>query len=308
MEHAAASGHDKDVAQKPVWAVDDRKIFAFDARDRRSVGDHAIAATRTAFPGRFRARTEAQHMLDRIVFPASQRWAYAVMPKAATSTTLALLFEAEFGVPYTMRATIPSDPDSGTSLHHLVDHNIFATALQLPRSLADVAGDDDLERIVVVRHPEQRAASAFEYVCHCNDEHMFFMFPDRAKMAALFGLNFDTMTRTSDGFVRFLEYVAADLATNPTFTNNIHWRPQTQLIYPDLFKPTLVGKVEQYGRFRKRLFHRLGRPDPGASTVRNRHRFEDDHRLFDDPAARRLVRDIYADDFQAFGYEPGGGA
>ena len=291
--------------RKPVWSQSGRQIFAFDRRDLRAVADHAIAETRQAFPGRFESRTEVQHMLDRICLPASERWAYMVLPKAATTTTLALLFEAEFGVPFTARATMPTDPNPDTGLHSLMQHNIFTTALKLPRSLPDLAADPRLERIAVVRHPELRAASAFEYVCLSNDEAKWFFFPDRAKMSALFGLNFETMARSSDGFVRFLEYVAADLATNPVFAVNFHWRPQARLLLPDLFRPTLVGKVEAYGAFRRALFERLGRPDPGETPRRNGYASGDRGRLFADPAAQRLVRAIYATDYEAFGYEPG---
>lgn len=257
------------------------------------------------FPGLFAGREEAQQLLARICLPASERWAYAVLPKAATTTTLSLLFEAEFGVPFTAKATMPTDPNPDTGLHTLMQHNIFTTALKLPRSLPDLAEDPRLERIAVVRHPEARAASAFEYVCHSNEEAKWFFFPDRAKMSALFGLNFETMARTSAGFVRFLEYVAADLATNPAFAVNFHWRPQARLVFPDLFKPTLVGKVEAYDGFRRALFERLGRPDPGATPFLNSRPSDDRSHLFADPAARRLVREIYAADYEAFGYEPG---
>lgn len=290
--------------RKPVWSHSGRQIFAFDRRNMRAVADHAIIETQRAFPGRFASSTEAQQMLNRIWLPASERWAYAVLPKAAATTTLSLLFEAEFGVPFTARAMLPSDPNPDTGLHALTEHNIFSTALKLPRSLPDIASDPRLERIALVRHPEARAASAFEYVCYANDDAKWFFFADRAKMSALFGLNFETMAHSSAGFVRFLEYVAADLATNPPFTVDIHWRPLARLVFPDLFKPTLVGKAEAYDAFRRTLFERLGRPDPGAAPHLNSRPSDDRSHLFADPAARRLVREIYAADYEAFGYEP----
>lgn len=294
--------------RRPVWSAGDNRIFASeDPRRRSQAAEHAVNETLNACPGVFQHRLEAHNVLARICLPASERWAFAITAKAATTTTLALLFQAEFGVPPPI-ARLPNDPNPATSHHYLTGHDIFSQALELPRSLPDLAEDPDLERIVVVRHPEDRAASAFEYVCASNDQSKWFFLPDRARMAALFGLDFTTMSRTANGFVRFLEYVHSSIEVQPRTSINIHWRPQAWLCFPNEFRPTLVGRVEAYDTFRRVLFERLDRPQPSGPVRLNSPDRGDRAALYDDPAARRLVREIYALDYEAFGYAPGAAA
>jgi hypothetical protein len=291
------------------WSVKDRQVFGYDDRPIGAIMNAAVEQTLREFPDTFEDRADARQLLARISLPASERWAYVVTGKAATTTTLALLFEAEFDQPFTVRARIRGGLNPHEAVHALMWHDVFATALQLPRSLGELAGAPDLERIVTVRHPETRAASAFEYLCRSYERRSSDFHADRLRVAALCGLDFETMSGTAGGFVRFLEYVAADLATNPRSAVNAHWRPQTLLIYPQAFRPTLVGRFDAFGTFRRELFARLDRPLPATETRLNERREPDEARarLFRDPAARRLIRDIYEKDFEHFGYEPGRG-
>ena len=286
--------------------MNDRAVFGLDDRPIGTIMDAAVERTLREFPGTFEDRADVRQLLARICLPASERWAFAVTGKAATTTTLALLFEAEFGEPFSLRARSAGGLNPHEAAHALMWSDVFVTALQLPRSLADLAGAPGLERIATVRHPETRAVSAFEYLCRSNAQLSPDFYADRLRLAALFGFDFDTMSHTAGGFVRFLEYVAADLATNPAHTVNTHWRPQTLLIYPDEFQPTLVGRVEAFEDFRRELFARLDRPLPAAETRLNERDEPDETRatLLRDPAARRLIREIYEHDFERFGYEP----
>lgn len=294
------------VAPRGRWRNNDRAIFRTDLRPAGRLHNHAIDETARAFPGTFANRTEIRQFLARICLPASERWAFVVTGKAATTTTLALLFEAEFGLPFTVRARAAGNPNPDVGLHALMWHDVFCTALTLPRPLDSLAADSRVERVAVVRHPETRAVSAFLYLCRSHAEAREDFAGERARMAALFGFDFETMKDTSAGFVRFLEFVQDDLSTNGHAGVNPHWRPQSRLIFPAEYRPTLVGKVEAYAIFAGSLFERLERPAP--SEVRHLNPGKRDRAarqaLFEDPAAARLVRDIYHDDFASFGYEP----
>lgn len=290
------------------WSVKDRQVFGYDDRPIGAIMHAAVEQTLREFPGTFEDRADARQLLARISLPASERWAFVVTGKAATTTTLTLLFEAEFDQPFSLRARSRGGLNPHEAAHALMWHDVFITALQLPRSLAELAAAPGLERIATVRHPETRAASAFEYLCRSYQRRSPDFHADRLKVAALCGLDFETMSGTTGGFVRFLDYVAADLATNPASTVNTHWRPQTLLIYPQAFRPTLIGRVEAFDTFRRELFARLDRPPPAETRLNaRRERDEARARLFRDPAARRLVRQIYQEDLEQFGYEPGRG-
>lgn len=293
------------LAPRPLWSIGDRAIFKADQRPAGKVHERAIGATLKEHRDVFVDRDEVRQLLARICLPASERWAFVVTGRAATTTTLALLFEAEFGVPFSVRARVESNPNESVGLHALMWHDVFSAALSLPRSLGNLAEDRTLERIAVVRHPANRAASAFHYLCRSNAEARWDFFADRVKMASMFGLNFETMAGKSNGFVRFLEYVAADFEENGRTRVNTHWRPQSLLIFPQQYRPTLIGKCEFYSRFQRELFERLDRPNHSTKQHLNRSDADTDSRraLFEDPAAARLVRQLYEDDFGLFGYE-----
>lgn len=267
---------------------------------RRAVADRLVAE----HPQVFSKADDAIGLLRSIHLPASLRWAFLNNGKAGTSSARRFLFQLEFGVPLTVAWDVPHDINPDGVVHSLQGAGVFRPALALPAPLLRL---DSALRLATVRHPVSRAISAFEYICKSHDlRHSWFAL-DRLRMNAMVQFDWDRDVRSATGFQKFLDYIAQMQAEAGRFDINPHWRPQIDNVVPAIFRPQILGRLEDMGAFYRDVAAQLGQslPDGFDGIVANRQTYADDRTAWLTPGARDRITTIYAADFEWLGYDPG---
>jgi hypothetical protein len=268
---------------------------------RRAVAERLFAD----HPEVFGKADDAAGLLRSIHLPASLRWAFLNNGKAGTSSARRFLFQMEFGVPLTVAWDVPHDINPDGVVHSLQGPaGIFRPAIALPAPLAGLEG---ALRLATVRHPVSRAISAFEYICKSHDLRHSWFAQDRLRMNAMVGFDWTADTRTARGFLRFLDYIAQMQAEVGRFEVNPHWRPQIDNVVPSVFRPQLIGRLEDMGAFYRAVAEHLGQPLPPGFDVpaANRQTYAGDRSIWLTPEARDRIAALYAADFDWLDYDPG---
>ncbi|MGY6632263.1 MAG: sulfotransferase family 2 domain-containing protein [Alkalilacustris sp.] len=266
---------------------------------RRRAGLESAYAGHAA---QFESRSAHDRFMSYIVTPASGRWAFVPNGKTATTSALALLFRLEFGHPLSVALDDPTDLNRDPAPHRLARQGVFRF-LHERRDVASLTGYLDATlRLATVRHPLARAVSGFGYLCLSNRRRHPQFAADRARMCALVGFDWERHPDTSEGFLRFLDYVRWSLEAAPHGPDN-HWAPQWMTLRPEVFRPHIIGRVEAFDAFAAAVTDRLGhRPDDlGSAAALNATGPAPDWAA--DPAVARAVAQVYARDFEEFEYD-----
>lgn len=275
-------------------------LFGKTANDQEQ--RRAARASKRKFGRVFSTKAAAAGYLFQIILPPSMKWGYISVGKSASSSTLNYLFQAEYGCDMTAKIKPEHDINPAAALHMLVEYGIFSRALWQGMSAQDIlSSKGPRERICVVRDPLARAVSGFRYLCQSHRRQSRWFARDRFRMNAVQGFDWDRHCDTPEGFELFLHYVAWQVETEGMDRVDGHWRGQKAFIKPEVFRPTIVGRMEDMSSYFKLLSDRLGTPLPAALPWENKQ----DTGAVDLQAykpAQTLVRQIYAEDYEAFGY------
>jgi hypothetical protein len=194
--------------------------------------------------------------------------------------------------------------DSGESDPDLIIHDSFhkvapAVAGLPPEALAEPLASDRYFRFAVVRNPYRRIFSAWQSKILLREglqaepylEFEFFQMPVQNR------------TDLAPAFEGFLEHLAAHEA--PEF-HDLHWTPQADLLQPGLIPYTSLSKIEDTKELTLELARHLGPdvPDPFAGQRKNESLIPYSPEFITARAAE-LLQELYAKDFQTFGYDPG---
>lgn len=150
-----------------------------------------------------------------------------------------------------------------------------------------------------VRHPVDRLMSAFRnfFVANSHDwrwRHMLHMKR----------LGYSVQNPIEKNLDIFLDYVDLSFATSERYTDR-HWRKQIHNIGYGAIDFDVIGKTENLTASIKEVLERANIPDNGLTDVlEERHNNTDAVRDRYQPTAqqRRRIEDLYADDFEAFGF------
>lgn len=253
--------------------------------------------------GIFANTNMAANFLRSVHMPKSGRWAFLNNGKAGTSSARRLLFRMEFGVPLTTEWDVPADINPDSVVHHMQANGwILRPVLTCQDGLARMK---NALRITTVRHPTERLLSAFDYLCHSHDLRHNWFVGDRLRMNALVGFDWGRHPRTAEGLTRFLAYIARIRDEMGVLAIDPHWRPQISNILPQVFRPDLLGRVEDMPRFREELTARLGQKLPAdfmTPRSNNQARRSDKGNLLT-ASNRDAIRQIYAEDFAWLDYD-----
>lgn len=262
----------------------------------------AFHKTHRRFPKAFPTPEAARAFLFQINLGPSMDWAFISVGKNASSSVKHALFERDYGCPMTADVKPVADINPSAAVHLLAHHRVFTTALFQGLSAEDLTGPNGpAERICVVRDPFARAVSAFRYLCKSHHDRSEWFLQDRFQMNAVVQFDWDHHTDTVEGFHRFLDFIAWQIHTEGADKVDGHWQPQVDFIQPQVYQPTLVGRMEAMETFWTELSDRLGRGSPIQHPWENRQSAARDA-LTQDLSARRKVQEIYAEDYAAFGY------
>ncbi|MEL6207901.1 MAG: sulfotransferase family 2 domain-containing protein [Pseudomonadota bacterium] len=250
----------------------------------------------------------ALEWLTYIAVAPSRAWAFKPSGKSGTSSALHFLHLLEFGVPVSA-SLAPDDalnPDQAP--HSLMSARVFTD----PVSAADLTGTDPLAllqsalRLALVRDPFDRALSGFRYLCLSDRRGLSHFIGTRLRLTARTRFDWTRHPDTADGFLRFLDYIEAEIEDGAGEVLNSHVRPQVLNIRPDLFRPDIVGRTEDLPAFYAKICTRLARPLPAGIDPARRHNAQGapDPALAQNSAARTAAARIFAADYAAFGYTP----
>jgi len=194
------------------------------------------------------------------------------IPKTAGKSVLAGFGLPEFGRAYDGGLTHLEDP---------YDH----------KRLAEYAGADwyrDFFKFAFVRNPWDRAVSAFFYLSAGGAN---------AQDKAFFD---DHLAICGGSFAAFLEVLPALIAHK-------HFRPQSYWAKPAEGAAGLdfTGRYERFDEDYGQIARRLGLPPAPARVNASRRR---DYRRYYDAAGKKLIKTLYAEDIETFGYRFGDGA
>lgn len=102
--------------------------------------------------------------------------------------------------------------------------------------------------------------------------------------------------------VTFTEFVR-HVCEQPESTMDIHWRPQTAQLRPDVLDYDFIGRVERFSADASRLLSQLGAPAFMFDLVQGRANASSGGPVpWDADLAARVYR-VFRDDFDAFGYD-----
>lgn len=265
----------------------------------------ALEALVARFPAEFKRPIDADAYLSNIRMPASLRWAYKSNDKAGSSSVKRFLFQLEFGVPLTVAITPPTDINEDAAPHHLAMASLFLSPDDVPGGIPALL--DGALRLATVRDPATRAVSSFTYLCRSQEKSSVWFANDRLRLSALTGFDWTRHMHTVDGFLRFIDYVEASHhhAAAGGLPVNTHWLSQVCAVRPDLFRPDIVGRTENLPDFFSTVAQRLGHPPPQHDDIPHTNRQPGDRAdTLLTPATRSRIAQVYAADYQAFGYDP----
>lgn len=274
-------------------------VFAAPLRDhtaQRAATEPAFQALPEAFANRNRLH---QYFLYTFV-PRNLAWAFKPNNKSATSSVLAFLFALEFGQP--LSAGYADGFEGDKIVHRLAEARLFARLPEHPDVTDAHAALGQSLRLTTVRHPATRALSGYRYICRAQEAGSEAFCLHRLRMTALAGFDWARHTGTPDGFLRFLEWVAAEEALGGWMAD-AHFRPQVTNIRPDILRPDIIGRAEDMSAFFAKVCAHLDRPVPKDLPPRNRQPAIDPDAFLTRSSLARIA-DIFAADFKVFGYDP----
>ncbi|WP_282410721.1 glycoside hydrolase family 99-like domain-containing protein [Pseudomonas sp. PS02303] len=222
---------------------------------------------------------------------------YVATPKVAC-TSLKWWFAALEGKALALReVTDSSESDPDLTIHDNF-HKLAPEVLGLPpETIEDMLRSDSYFRFAVVRNPYKRIFSAWQ-------SKLLLQEPLQVGPYTKFEFFHHPLTSSADiaaAFEGFLEHLASNEA--PTYWN-LHWTPQAQLLRPDLINYSSVFKIENRNELGVALTEWAGEyiPSPFAGRRTNESLIP---YLTEFMTARsaELIRTLYAEDFDVFGYD-----
>ena len=156
---------------------------------------------------------------------------------------------------------------------------------------------DEYFRFAVVRNPYKRIFSAWQSKLLLREPLQIQPY----RNCEFFHLPIGSGHDIARAFEGFLEHLAS--RESPNYWD-IHWTPQAVLLRPDLIAYTRLAQIENVEELRVALAEHLGPeiPDPFSSRSSNESLIPYLPEFITDRAAE-LIRLLYAQDFELFGYD-----
>jgi len=221
---------------------------------------------------------------------------YIATPKVAC-TTLKWWFAALEGYSQALHEITDSaetDPDLVVHESHKVAPRV--TGL-MPEALSEALTSDSYFRFAVVRNPYTRIFSAWQSKLLLQEPLQIGPYLN----CDFFNHPIESAGDIAAAFEGFLEHLASNEA--PSYWDH-HWTPQAALLRPDLISYSKLVKIENAEELGQALADRLGGgvPNPFASRRANESLIPYLPELVT-PRSSELIRALYAEDFDTFGYD-----
>lgn len=187
-----------------------------------------------------------------------------------------------------------SNPDQVVHELHKVAPHVTGLSVE---ELSEVLASDSYFRFAVVRNPYKRIFSAWQ-------SKLLLQEPQQVGPYLQKDFFHQPLRNAADialAFEGFLEHLASQEA--PSYWDQ-HWTPQAILLRPDLINYSKLVKIEESAQLSKALSERLGEyvPDPFAERRANESLIPYLPAFVTERSAS-LIRTLYAEDFDVFGYD-----
>jgi hypothetical protein len=230
--------------------------------------------------------------LRRSVITRDRKLFFLKNPKAACSTVLQLIHQHEHGAFAEVR-----------NLHRMT---AVQQGIRHAKALVAALHDPDCIRFTAVRDPATRAVSGFMMFFSGAGAEVF-KAEGRDKKAArreagMWTLGYDPEGDLSRNFDVFLDYLKLCFEADRAHVN-VHWRPQTLSIARGHIRYAHICRVETLRHDLRIVSDLVGypllRPGDEPPSVNQARR---PGRLELSKEQRRKIRELYADDYEAFNY------
>lgn len=219
-------------------------------------------------------------VVDHCVLSEAPGYLYVKNAKAACSTVTKAIHLWQTGWAPERRIHVAPDLVQGWHAYERVAREI---------------ADPGVLRFTFVREPSKRVVSGFLYYFADRKAPLL-----RRHEPLIRAFGYDPEGPVERNFDAFLDYVEAGMVEDVARTD-IHFRPQVHNLRPDLVDYGFVGRVENLAADLARLEERLG--IPSERRLAEVPRTNEARSAFaPTPAQAARLRDLYAADYEAFGY------
>lgn len=220
--------------------------------------------------------------MQRAVFISKKyHYVYVANPKVGCTTIKEFLARAEL-----------EDPTFKHEHIHQRRNNPLLRPMDLSIPERHRVMSEEFYRFTFVRHPMKRTISAYLRKMRSKKDH-----PRKRKILEVLGYG----SKGDWTKISFEEFLTALCRQDP-LEMDPHWQPQVLVTGFSKMNFDLVGKLEEFDQEMSDLCATLSLPDYMIEKRNVRRRSVDLESLIT-PRARRLVKEIYREDFEAFGYE-----
>lgn len=222
---------------------------------------------------------------------------YVATPKVAC-TSLKWWFAALEGHTQVLRDTADSAETDPDMVIHDTFYKVAPNVTHLtPEALLEVLTSDSYFRFAVVRNPYKRIFSAWQQKLLLREPLQIAPY----LQSDFFHRPVENAADIAAAFQGFLEHLATNEA--PSYWD-VHWTPQAALLRPDLINYSKLVKIENAKELSQSLAEWLGAyvPNPFASRRTNESLIPYLPEFVTERSSE-LIRSLYAEDFETFGYD-----
>lgn len=238
----------------------------------------------------------AESSYNPLLFSPRYRILYVSTPKVAC-TSIKWWFAALENCVRELRSargSAESDPD--LAIHSLFRHVAPHVAGLSPEALLEACTATDVFRFCVVRNPYKRLFSAWQSKLVLREPLQIGPY----KGLPFYNRPIDSREAITEAFDAFVEHLATEEA--PLYWDH-HWRPQHDILRPDLFPYTNIGHIENRDDLTSAVSSWAGKGVPSPFGVRRANESLIPYQSeFLTPKSIALIQQLYAKDFDSFGY------
>jgi hypothetical protein len=225
------------------------------------------------------------------------RLLYVATPKAACTSLAWWFAELEGCAQAICQCTDSAETDPDLVIHDAF-HRVAPEVTGLPpEALREPLSSEAYFRFAVVRNPYKRIFSAWQSKLLLREP----LQSGPYLRCGFFNRPVDSAADVAAAFEGFLEHLAANEAPD---SRDAHWTPQAALLRPDLVRYSMLAKMEDARALCAALSARLGPRFSEPFAIRRANESLIPYLPgFLTKRGAELIRELYAADFEEFGYD-----